>query len=104
MAELNLSVVDWGGEKKARLQVLQSDIVLVGMRQIEEQIGVAPRNQRLVMGEQQLEENVMLSEYGVVDWSTIQLTTIVEVSADEYINHTSILHSQNTSIIYQPIN
>ena len=88
MAELNLSVVDWGGEEKARLQVLQSDIVLVGMRQIVEHIGVAPRDQRLVFGEQQLEENVVWSEYGVVDWSTIQLTTIVEVSADEYINFT----------------
>ena len=51
------------------------------MRQIEEQIGVAPRNQRLMLEEQQLEENVMWSEYGVVNWSTIQLTIIVEVSA-----------------------
>ena len=56
---------------KARLLVLESDIVLVGMRQIEEQIGVAPRNQ----------EDVIWSKYGVVNWSTIQLTTIVEVSA-----------------------
>ena len=53
----------------------------MGMRQIEEQIGVAPRNQRLMLEEQQLEENVMWSEYGVVNWSTIQLTIIVEVSA-----------------------
>ena len=105
--QLNLSVVNWEGEEKARLQVFQSDIVLVGMRQIEEQIGVPPRNQRLVLGEQQLEEDMMWLEYGAVNWSAIQLTTIVEVSADEYINHTSILHSQNTSIIhqeYQPYN
>ena len=53
----------------------------MGMRQIEEHIGVAPRNQRLMLEEQQLEENVMWSEYGVVNWSTIQLTIIVEVSA-----------------------
>ena len=89
-AELYLSVANWGGEEIARLLVLASDIVRVGMIQIEEQIGVAPRNQRLVLGEQQLEENVMWSEYCVVNLSTIQLTIIVEVSADEYINHTSI--------------
>ena len=70
--------------------VLASDFVLVGVIQIEEQIGVPPRNQRLVLGEKLLEENVMWSEYGVVNWSTIHLTTIVEVSVDEYINHTSI--------------
>ena len=58
-AELCLLVANWGGEEKARLQVLQSDIVLVGMRQIEEHIGVAPRDQRLVFGEQQLGENVV---------------------------------------------
>ena len=89
-AELCLLVANWGGEEIARLLVLASDIVRVGMIQIEEQIGVAPRNQRLVLGEKLLEENVMWSEYGVVNWSTIQFTTIVEVSADEYINHTSI--------------
>jgi len=85
---LRLSVVDWGGEERACLQVLESDTVMVGMRQIEEQLSVAPRYQRLVVGEQQLTEGGIWSQYGVLNWSTVQLTVIVEVSAAEYINHT----------------
>jgi len=49
--------VDWGGEESARIEVRPSDKVLVGMRQIEEQLGVAPCRQRLVFGEHQLEED-----------------------------------------------
>jgi len=86
--QLRLSVVDWGGEERARLLVLESDTVLVGMQQIEEQLGVAPRCQRLVVGEQQLTEGEIWSQCGVSDWSTVQLTILVEVSAAKYINHT----------------
>jgi len=85
--QLHLSVVDWGGDERACLLVLESDTVMVGMQQIEEQLGVSPRCQRLVVGEQQLTEDEIWSQYGVSDWSTVQLT-IVEVSAAEYINHT----------------
>jgi len=86
--QLRLSVVDWGGEERARLLVLESDTVLVGMQQIEDQLGVAPRCQRLVVGEQQLTEGEIWSQCGVSDWSTVQLTILVEVSAAKYINHT----------------
>jgi len=85
---LRLSVVDWGGEERACLQVLESDTVMVGMQQIEEQLCVPPRYQRLVVGEEQLAEGEIWLHYGVSDWSTVQLTVIVEVSAAEYINHT----------------
>ena len=34
---LRLSVLDWGGEVLARLLVLESDTVMLGMEQIEEQ-------------------------------------------------------------------
>jgi len=54
--------VDWGGEESARIEVRPSDKVLVGMRQIEEQLGVAPCRQRLVFGEHQLEEDKVWSE------------------------------------------
>jgi len=78
---LRLSVLDWGGEVLARLLVLESDTVMLGMEQIEEQMGVLPRCQRLVFGEQQLAEAEIWSQYGVSDWSTVQLTIILEVSA-----------------------
>jgi len=84
----SLSVVNWGGEEQARLLVLESDTVMFGMQQIEEQLGVPPRCQRLVVGEEQLAEGEIWLQYGVSDWSTVQLTVIVEVSAAEYINHT----------------
>ena len=74
-----MSIVDWGGEESARIEVRPSDKVLVGMRQIDEQLGVAPWRQRLVFGEHQLEEHETWSEIGVSDWSMVQLT-IIEVS------------------------
>ena len=80
---LYLFVVNWAGEEKARMQVRPSDTVLVGMRQVEEQLGVAPCRQRLVVGERQLGEEDVWSVCGVLDWSTVQLTIIVEVSCDE---------------------
>ena len=83
VAALHLSVVDWGGEEMARMEVRPSDTVLVGMLQVEEQLGVAPCRQRLVVGERQLGEEDVWSVCGVLDWSTVQLTMIVEVSCDE---------------------
>jgi hypothetical protein len=61
------------------MEVRSSDKVLVGMRQIEEQLGVPPCRQRLVIDEHQLEEDEVWSECGVSDWSTVQLT-IIKVS------------------------
>jgi len=76
----HLSVVDWGGEEIARLEVRSSDTVLVGMRQVEEQLGVSPCKQRMVVGEHKLEELELWSGRGVSNWSTVQLTIISEVS------------------------
>ena len=67
----------------ARMEVLPSDTVLVGMLQVEEQLGVAPCRQRLVVGERQLGEEDVWLVCGVLDWSTVQLTIIVEVSCDD---------------------
>jgi hypothetical protein len=76
---IHLFVVNWGGEEVARVEVLPLDKVLVGQIQIEEQIGVPPHQQRLVHGEQQLEEAEPWSTYGVRNWSTVQLTVINDV-------------------------
>jgi len=73
-----MSVVDWGGEESARMEVHPSDKVLVGMRQIEEQLGGPPYRQRLVVGEHQLGEDETWSECGASDWSTVQLTIVCE--------------------------
>ena len=67
----------------ARMEVLPSDTVLVGMLQVEDQLGVAPCRQRLVVEERQLGEEDVWSVCGVSDWSTVQLTILVEVSCDE---------------------
>ena len=83
IAVVHLSVVDWGGEEIARMEVRPSDTVLVGMLQVEEQLGVPPRSQRLVGGERQLGEEDAWSVCGVSDWSTVQLRIIVEVSCNE---------------------
>ena len=79
VAMIHLSVVNWGGEEVARVEVLPSDTVLVGQLQIEDQIGVPPCKQRLVLGEEQLEETELWSVYGVLDWSSVQITVINEV-------------------------
>ena len=79
IAIIHLSVVNWGGEEVARVEVLPSDTVLVGQLQIEDQIGVPPCKQRLVLGEEQLEETELWSVYGVLDWSSVQITVINEV-------------------------
>ena len=79
VAIIHLSVVNWGGEEVARVEVLPSDTVVVGQLQIEDQIGVPPRNQRLVHGEQQLDATESWSAYGVLDWSSVQVT-VIEVS------------------------
>jgi len=76
----HLSVVNWGGEEIARLDVRSSDTVLVGMRQVEEQLGVPPCKQRMVVGEHELKEADEWSGCGVSDWSAVQLTIISEVS------------------------
>ena len=77
---IRMSVVDWGGEESARMEVRPSDKVLVGMRQIEEQMNVPPCRQRLVIDEHQLKEDEVWSECGVSNWSTVQLTIVCEVS------------------------
>ena len=79
-AYIHFSIVNWGGDEVARVEVLPSDIVLLGQKQIEDQIGVPPHKQRLVHGEQQLDEGELWSAYGLLDWSTVQLTVIDEVS------------------------
>ena len=38
-----------------------------------------PCKQRLVLGEEQLEETELWSVYGVLDWSSVQITVINEV-------------------------
>ena len=76
---LHLIVVNWSGEEVARLEVRPSDLVLVGMRQIEEQLGVPVSRQMLVCDEDLLESGQIWSSYSCVrDWSTIQLTTVVQ--------------------------
>ena len=74
---LHLIVVNWSGDEVAQLEVEPSDTVMVGLRQIEEQIGVAVSRQRLVCGEDALEPVEMWSSYSNVrDWATIQLTVL----------------------------
>ena len=74
---LHLIVVNWSGEEVARLEVLPSDTVSVGMQQIEEQLGVPVARQMLVCNEDLLESGRAWSSYTCVrDWSTIQLTTM----------------------------
>ena len=79
---LYLFVVDWEGEEKARMQVRPSDTVLVGMQQIEDQIGVHPRMQRLVCLEEQLLSKMLWSDCkSVRDGSNIQLTVVTKEDA-----------------------
>jgi hypothetical protein len=76
---LHLIVVNWSGDEIARLEVLPSDLVLVGMRQVEEQLGVPVARQMLVCNEDLLESGRAWSSYSCVrDWSTIQLTTVAQ--------------------------
>ena len=84
IAVIQLSVVDWGGEEIARLEVRPSDTVLVGMRQVEDQLGVPPCRQVMVVGERKLEEADEWSGCCVSDWSTVHLTIISEVSCEEF--------------------
>ena len=78
-----MSVVDWGGEELARMDVRASDKVLVGIQQIEEELGVPPCRQRLLFGERQLVEDERWSVCGVLDWSTVQLTIVSEETSEE---------------------
>ena len=74
---LHLIVVNWSGDEIARLEVRPSDLVLVGMRQVEEQLGVPVARQMLVCYEDLLDAGQVWSSYSSVrDWSTIQLTTV----------------------------
>ena len=76
---LHLIVVNWSGDEVAQLEVEPSDNIMVGMRQLEEQLGVAVSRQRLVCGEDALEPGVMWSSYSSVqNWETIQLTTLAQ--------------------------
>ena len=90
---LRLSVVNWAGEEMAQLEVRPDESVLVGKRQIEDQLGVPCRRQQLVFGEQELAEGETWSRYGVSDWSTLQLTTLEEVKKfDLCVLITSLSH------------
>ena len=74
---LHLIVVNWSGDEVAQLEVEPSDNITVGLRQIEEQLGVAVSRQRLVCGEDALKPVEMWSSYSSVrDWATIQLTVL----------------------------
>ena len=74
---LHLIVVNWSGDEIAQLEVRPSDLVLTGMRQVEEQLGVPVARQMLVCNEDLLESGRAWSSYSSVrDWSTIQLTTM----------------------------
>ena len=76
---LRLFVVNWSGDQVAQLEVKPSETVLVGMRQVEDQLGVPVPRQVLICGEDMLEAGQTWSSYGSVrDWSTIQLTTITQ--------------------------
>ena len=76
---LHLIVLNWSGEEIARLEVRPSDLVLTGMRQVEEQLGVPVARQMLVCYEDLLEAGQVWSSYSSVrDWSTIQLTTVAQ--------------------------
>ena len=75
----HLIVVNWSGDEIAQLEVRPSDLVLVGMRQVEEQLGVPVARQMLVCNEDLLESGRAWSSYSSVrDWSTIQLTTVAQ--------------------------
>jgi len=73
-----MTAVDWGGEPKAHIVVRPCDTVRVGMEQIHEEIGVAPRLQRLVCGERQLKEQDVWSELNVHQNEQLQLTVITD--------------------------
>ena len=89
----------------ARMEVLPSDTVLVGMLQVEEQLGVPPCKQRLVVGERQLGEEDVWSVCGVLDWSTVQLTIIVEVSCDELPSSCVVIKAtqQDIANVFAPL-
>ena len=75
---LHLLILGWNGEEKARLEVLPSDSVLVGMRQIQDQVGVPPEQQRLVHGERELVAADLWGSIGLQDWASIQLTVVID--------------------------
>ena len=80
-----MTAVDWGGDPKANIAVYPCDTVRVGMEQIDDQIGVSPRLQRLVFGERLLEEEEVWSALGVHQGEELRLTVIVEeVGANKF--------------------
>jgi hypothetical protein len=82
-----MTAVDWGGETKADIVVRPCDTVRVGMEQIQDQIGVAPRLQRLVFGERRCEEEDIWSELGVHQNVQLQLTVITDEVGANYTFH-----------------
>ena len=82
-----LSVVDWSGEERARMAVRGSDSVLLGQEQICEQTGVCVTNQRLVLGEVELEGSMLWGSLPHLrEGSTVQLTVIGDmVSSKKHI-------------------
>ena len=90
---IHMTAVDWGGEPKARIAVYPYETVRVGMEQINDQIGVAPRLQRLVLGERQLAEHDLWSEHHVHQEAQLQLTVISEVSSDQCTFQSTLCHS-----------
>ena len=65
VAMIHISVVNWGGEEVARVEVLPSDTVLVGQLQIEDQIGVPPKNNDWCLGK----SNWKRPSAGLVCWT-----------------------------------
>jgi len=72
-----LSMVDWGGEERARVVVRASEFVLRIQKQIWEQTGVRVSDQRLVFGEVEMEGAMSLTNSpGLREGTIIQLTVI----------------------------
>ena len=81
---INILAVNWEGTEIARMLVCKSDKIIGGLHQIEQQIGVPPWRQRLVIGEHLFEENDKWSDFCVMDWSTAQLTILAEVCCVDF--------------------
>lgn len=97
---LRIVVNNWGGDEVARVEVRPSDAVIVGLRQIGEQLGIVNLStMKLVFGEQELEESELFSVYGIQDWSSVQLTTIVIMEPNAFSETWSALQSSGHAAV-----